>query len=105
MSGKTAKKARLRARVERGGGAEHLEPPVYLSRCSRLRSTPRRKRSVVAQGRVDLGYTPRDRSVSELLFWTLWNRENYGRVTVAQGVAQRDGGAALRRLGAHTSLG
>ena len=29
MSGKTAKKARLRARVERGGGAEHLEPPVY----------------------------------------------------------------------------
>lgn len=29
MSGKTAKRARLRARAERGGGAEHPEPPVY----------------------------------------------------------------------------
>lgn len=77
MSGKTAKKARLRARVERGGGAEHLEPPVYLSRCSRLRSTPRRKRSVVAQGRVDLGYTQCDISVAKVYLRALSGTAKY----------------------------
>lgn len=38
---------------------------------------------------------PRGRSVPELPFRTLWNREDYGCVTVAQGVPQRDESVTL----------
>ena len=56
-------------------------------------------------GGVTLGCTPRARSVAEGPFWTLWNREDYGRVTAARGVPQRDGSVALRLSAGCDTLG
>lgn len=78
---------------------QRFRSPKSLAAADRMgRTKQARNWTVILSGRASVGYTPRGRCVTKVLFWTLCDGGSCGCVAVTQGVSQRDGSVALRYL-------